>query len=540
MNAAHTAFDWFSHDPARRANTDQGRTLRNLMQGVLCAALLVGIAPADPPAPILHVPQGEDIPADAPRLRPGRGPFTAAAWIECGEGLAGDVLSQFDASTRRGWHVSVVTNAGCTSGQANDRQLQFGVDDGRPPGPPEDCGRPGEAVLVFSLCAFRGELFAGTCETGVAGRGRVFRYEGDRSWRDCGLADEANAVSALAEHAGRLFAATAHYRLRGSALPESENATPGGRIYRYEGEGRWSLGAPLPDVEAVNGLVSYRGQLYASSTYAPGVWRSTEGRAWEAIGTPGGRRVEALAAFDGALWGGGYDAAEVYRYAPEAGWRIATALADNTQTYGFGVFQGRLHVGTWPSGRVFRREADGRWTDTGRLGQEKEVMPLAYYQGSLWGGTLPAAEVHRFDGETWRLAAQLDATPEVTYRRVWSMAVHQGRLFCGTLPSGRVLALRAGRSATVDAPREAGWHHVAAVRDADHLRLYVDGRRAASERFDAGDLDFETDAPLRIGRGNYQPWPAGLADVRVYNQALDDDAIAELADRAAAPQGGAR
>ena len=65
-----------------------------------------------------------------------------------------------------------------------------------------------------------------------------------------------------------------------------------------------------------------------------------------------------------------------------------------------------------------------------------EVMAMAVYNGKLYAGTLPLGQVYRYDGgDTWTLTGQLDTTPDVRYRRVWSMAVYRGKLFGGTLPS---------------------------------------------------------------------------------------------------------
>lgn len=55
------------------------------------------------------------------------------------------------------------------------------------------------------------------------------------------------------------------------------------------------------------------------------------------------------------------------------------------------------------------------------------------------------------------------------------MAVYKGRLFVGTLPPGRVQSIEVGRNMTLDRAFPTGWHHVAAVREAKRLRLFVDG-----------------------------------------------------------------
>lgn len=469
---------------------------------------------------------------DTGRLRLAAEDFTVSAWVRLDESwddVAGDVVSWYDLETRRGFQMSVVTNAAATSSQANCRQVQFGLNADLPDGRFEDCGRPGNAVLVFGLCVYEGQLYACTCETGADQTGHVYRYDGDGRWTDCGNPDGANSVATLAVYDGRLYAGTACYRLRGSALKDSANQTPGGRVYRYESDGRWTNCGKLGAAEALNGLVTYRGQLYASSTYSPGVFRYEGGTTWHDIGTPSGRRVEALTAFNGAIFGGGYDAGEVYRYTPEDGWETVGKLDDNTQTYGFAVYQGSLLVGTWPSGAVYRYEAPGRWHNIGRLGEEKEVMPLAVHNGQLLGGTLPLAQVYRYQkGQAWRNLGQLDATPDATYRRVWCLASFQGELFAGTLPSGRVYRASLGPCITYDHELPSGWRHLAGVRQGGVLRLYVDGRLVQTSRPLDAAVDISTDAPLVIGRGTHDWFQGQIRDVRLYRRALDERDVEKL------------
>jgi hypothetical protein len=119
-----------------------------------------------------------------------------------------------------------------------------------------------------------------------------------------------SSVAALAEFQGQLYAATARYRLRGSALADSPNQTLGGRVFRFDDNAeKWIDCGQLSDVEAINGLVEYRGQLYASSTYSPGFFRYEGGTEWTSLGTFGDRRVEALTVYSGAIFAGSYDAA---------------------------------------------------------------------------------------------------------------------------------------------------------------------------------------------------------------------------------------
>lgn len=456
--------------------------------------------------------------------------------------VPGDLLSQYDFERRRGFHLALKTNAGVTCSQANFRQLQFGIDNNRPQSQWTDHGRPGNAIVAFSMCTFDGHLYAATCEGGAGERGHVYRFDGDSRWIDCGSPDQSNAVTALAEYRGALYAATGKYRLRGSALQESENNNLGGRVFRYAGDSNWVDCGQLPNTEAVGGLVVFRDRLYASSLYRPaGFFRYESDGQWTDCGTPPRpedrpgdtptMRVEAMGVHDGWLWATSYDGGRVFRYDGEH-WEDVGQLDDNTQTYAFAVRHGRLYVGTWPSGRVYRLEAPNQWSDAGRLGEELEVMGMLVHNGRLIAGSLPLAEVYEFDGgQTWDRLTRLDHTPDVKYRRAWTMAEYGGRVFCATLPSGKIYSWSAGQVAMADRSLSAGWHHVAAVRSESRLTLYVDGQPVAhSSPFNTADYDLSGSGSLQIGRGPNDFFSGRLSDVRLYDQALPASRIAALAD----------
>jgi len=463
----------------------------------------------------------------------GKGDFSIALRVEsprAADDVPGDLLSRYDLKRKRGFQLSLKSNAGVTFSQANHRHLQFGIDDDRST---EwiDCGRPGEALLAFALTAHDGALYAGTCEPDKAERGRVYRYAGEQRWIDCGAPDLANAVTALAVFDGRLYAGTGKYRVAGSALAESENLNLGGKVFRYEEGAKWTECGQLPGVEAVGGLVVFRGRLYASSLYKPaGFFRYDGDGRWFDCGVPDGKRVEALGVFDGFLYATSYDGGQVYRFDGER-WTDCGRLGDNTQTYSFAVYRGKLFVGTWPSGRVFRFEELGRWTDVGRLGEELEVMGMLVHNGRLIAGTLPLAEVYEYDGEaSWRRLTQLDATPDVKYRRAWTMAEHAGRLYCSTLPSGHVYAFEAGKNTAWESEFPEGSHHVAAIKRGGTLTLYVDGREAArSTAFEAERFALDTDGPFLIGRGMNDDFRGRMSDVRLYGRALSEAEVRSLA-----------
>jgi hypothetical protein len=328
------------------------------------------------------------------------------------------------------------------------------------------------------------------------------------------------------------------YRLGGSALAESENPHLGGRIFRLTADDGWIDCGQLPNVEAVGGMVVFGGKLYAGSLYQPaGFFRYEGDRTWTPLPVPNGKRVEALGVFNGALYATGYDEGHVYRFDGER-WTDLGQVGEfeNTQTYAFAAYRGRLCVATWRSGRVFALTPDDTFADLGRLGEELEVMGMAVHNGRLYGGTLPSGQVYRYDGDArWTLLKQLDETPDVKYRRVWTMAQSRGELFCTTLPSGHVWSLEAGKCVTWDREFPPGWHHVAAQRAGRRLRLFVDGRVVAeSSPFDPRQFDLAAETPLEIGAGAGDFFHGKLADVRLYRRALSDEEVLRTArpDRA--------
>ena len=472
--------------------------------------------------------------SDTKSLQHGTAPFSVAAWVNIKEEIddvPGDIISQYDPTTRTGFHLGLYSHGGVTNSQANTKQLHFGIDQARIETEFTEHGRLGSAVYVFSLCVHDGRLYASTCNAGADEAGHVFRFDGDNRWTDLGSPDKANAVSAMTAFDGSLFVASSKYRLAGSSLAESENANVGGKVFRLGPGDRWiPCGTVSPETEAVASLIEYRGKLFAGSLYKPaGFFRYEGDQTWAAFPTPDGRRVEALTVFNGGLFATCYDDGFVFRFDGEA-WQEVGKIPNATQTYGFAVHAGSLFVSEWPQAHVFRYTGGTAWEDVGKLGSELEAMPLLVYNGKMYGGTLPLAQVYRYDGGTdWTNIGRVDLTPDVKYRRAWSMAVYKGRLFVGTLPSGRVLSIEAGRNVTFDNLFPSGWHHVAAVRDADRLRLYVDGEQVSeSVTLRPDNLDVSNPQPLRIGFGAQDHFQGKLADVRIYRGALSADQIRRL------------
>lgn len=465
-----------------------------------------------------------------PLLR-GTDEFTLSLWIKTEavlDDVLGDLLSWYDPGTRKGFNLGIQTAHGVTSHQPNYRHLYFGLDAGCKP-VWSDCGRPGNAVYVMAMATYEGSLYAGTFETNLDESGHVYRYLGGESWEDCGSPDPCNAVAALAVYDGQLYAGVMRYNAQGSSLPESPNKHPGGRVYRYAGGREWIDCGQLGDADTVMCLTVYKGELYAIPLYSEGVYRYEGGTSWSYCGTPG-RRLMSLTVHNGNLYAAGNEGGGVFRYAGGTEWEPCGFQEGMSQIYSFAVHYGGLHIGAWPEARAYEYDGREHWIDRGLMDQEKEVMGMMVYNGKLYAGTLPLAEIYRYDGDSrWTRLQQLDLTPNVRYRRAWSMAAFGGKLYCGTLPSGRVISMEAGKCVTYDHELRSGWRHIAASRSSGALSLYVDGEKVAGMEDPGLDaLDIENQGPLTIGFGPNDHFNGRMRDVRIIRGALPESDVQKI------------
>ena len=168
----------------------------------------------------------------------------------------------------------------------------------------------------------------------------------------------------------------------------------------------------------------------------------------------------------------------------------------------------------------------GRW----RLGEEEEVMGMLVHNGRLIAGTLPLAEVYSFEGDTtWLRLDQLDRTPDVKFRRAWTMAEHAGKAFCSTLPSGKIYGFEAGKSVMSPGALPPGWQHVAATKTADRLRLYVNGKLVSETKIPASmNFNLNSQSPIKIGFGPNDYFNGHMREIRLYNRALNNREVREL------------
>lgn len=503
-------------------------------------------------------------------LRLGAGDFALSAWVHPGkepDGASGDVLDLYDPAVRRGVTLTIDPGGAGYQGPGSDRRVHFGIDNAKA-GAWEDCGRPNpkSKYVSNSLTVYQGRLYAGTS----GGRNpkdwaHVYRYEGGREWTDCGRVGDGRTtgVGPLIVHNGELYAVTSTYDW--TRVGSKRLRYEPGRVYRYEGGQKWAdCGAPSEN-RTPNCAVSYQGKLYIGG--GPDLWGVfvQDGRkGWKpavlfpregnrrcfphAMGRYHGKLMvcfPCVYAFDGAEW-------------TCLGVPVGREADYYLQSHTLAVHQGNLLVGTWPDGIVARYAGGEEWQAMGRVGRDgTEVMDLQVYNGKLYGCSIPRAEVCRYDGDGawtslkrfhspkgWTPAPPKRATPAQVkeWARVTSMTVYGGKLYAGTgnctssaLDSpedgtlGKVYCFEAGRMASDDRDLGPGWKHIAAVREKGLLKLYTNGRLAAtSAPFAPADYDLTTRQPLRIGFGQTDYFRGQIADVRLYKGALTEAEIRQF------------
>ena len=468
--------------------------------------------------------------------------------------LPGGLFSRYDNDSRAGWHLSVLTQAGVTSSQANWRHLQFGWSSGNSTDEWQDRGAPGNSSYISSMCAYDGSLYVGTFNDAADSIGRVYRLAADGSWDNCGNPDKCNCVSSLVEFNGRLYAGSMRYRAGGSHMHGSVNHEPGGRIYRYEGGQTWSLFAELPvnvpaDVpgydpnnpsvftgsenDSVGGMTVYQNHLIAMSFYPYGIFAFDRDGNVTDLGAPGpwGKtRTFTLAPFRGRLYVGCNETAGVYSRTLESSWEFNGIVPYCDQVYSFATYQNELMMGIWREGRMYKYNSGIAWSDCGLLGEELEVMGVSVFNGQLYAGTLPGGQVYRYKGGTaWELSGVLEKpSSETDYCRVWSMAVCGGELFAGTLPSGKVWSLKNDPLAMDNRSLADGWHKATAVYDLQSLSLYLDGELVSTAHVDANSpLQPQSQIPLIVGQGPQCRFSGRIREVELFVTALTPQQIAD-------------
>ena len=519
-------------------------------------------------------------------LQLGSRDFSFAAWVHTEkeiDDVFGDVVSQYDAATRRGVNLTLKSTAGGYSSHGDDRHVYFSIDNAQEPAW-EDCGRPSATsnYVSNSLTVFDGHLYAAITDAEKSEDWcHVFRYAGGQQWEDCGRTGDrrTHGVGPMVVHNGSLYVGTWTYDWTRVGIKEPLDDFC--CVYRYAGGKSWEDCGQPGQCRRLFGLASYRGRLYVSAEDGRCYVYAGE-RQWKECGRfP--NYAHPLGIHDGKLYAGVLNPAGVWAFDGQEWSLIGNPQGREdhcNQVHALEVYRGRLHATTWPEGHVCRLEADGNWTDLGRLGDALEINALSVYNGQLYGGTIPRAEVFRFDPtaatgtpvqaaatktEPQRRVRRPAAPPEPgsaawmsvrrflepagyefkdsnEWARVTSLTTFQGKQFAslGSCTSSRldapcdfrgtVWSMEAGRCASYDRDLGPGWHHLVAVRRGDRLELFVDGQLVAeSSNFDPAAYDLTSRSPLRIGVGEVDYFSGKIRDVRLYGRALSASEAEHLA-----------
>lgn len=504
----------------------------------------------------------------------GAGEFSVAGWIwteEAMDDIVGDFVEMYDPAARRGFSVTVRSSGNSYAGTSNDRLVQFGIDNAKTTDW-VDCGRPSPTsrYISNSMLVYKGKLYVGVTDAKDTNDWcHVFRYEGENKWVDCGRVGTGRTQGAgpLLVHNGELYAVTWTYdwtRIRNPKLPPFD----AGRMFKYSGGTNWvDCGEPSPN-ETMNSAASYKGKIYVAG--GPRKWGVAEyqgGSEWKesrGFDHEGERRnwPHTMQRFNGKLYCAypgvyGFDGAEW----TWAGLPVPMGTGATMQTHSLAVYQGSLIAGTWPGGLVAKYLGGENWEQMGRVGEDgTEVIAMTVYNGKLYGGSLPRAEVCRYDGDSkWTSLKRFHSpagwkpgTPGKTSRkevnemgRVTSLAAHDGKLFAamgnctGAVVDtildpgdvlGKVFWMKAGESVSHDEDLGPGWKHIAAVREKNRLKLYVDGKLAKeTAAFKGSEYDLANGQALRIGFGQTDYFKGRISDVRVYDNAIGAGTVRKLA-----------
>lgn len=502
--------------------------------------------------------------ADA--LNVGTRDFSLALRVRCATPFAstlGDLVSKFDPAARRGINLHVAGSSPAYNAMSDTRHVHFGIDDGYVSAW-EDHGKPWPSnSLITNLIVFEGDLYGGIADADrPQDRARVFRFSADKKWVDCGrLGEDANhhTVMSMVVHQGKLYAGTGIWDWV-QALGGLKGAPPPAptRVFMYEGGTRWKDLGQVGNGSRVLCLASFKGELYAGiDTVGKGHAYKYDGQRWVDCGAPDGKNFECLLPWGGTLYAATHG--NIYEYAGGQTWKcIGKAPHDINQIHSMQVAGGKILLGTWPQGYVLRHEGGNNWAKIGRLGLPEgqklcnEVMDLAVYNGKLYAGLIPKAEVYRYekDGDWTRLGslarrADWDVNITHTWARITCLSSYQGRLFAGTGscqgraldapadPSlGRVFSLQAGQVVSHERDLGGDWTHIAAIRRGRNLELYINGKLSSSSQLREGAaFNLSNDAPLWIGFGAQNFFHGAMADLRLYDGALDVTSIQQLAAR---------
>ncbi|MBP1990099.1 LamG domain-containing protein [Paenibacillus eucommiae] len=543
MLVAHWSFDGNSQDAGGKHNGD----LHNVqfVEGVDGRAN--GAAYFNGTSSVIKVRDHEDFHfAD--------GDFSFAAWVKQEKHAhpSGDLISKFDEHLRKGFHLTVGGNSSGYSSVSDSRTVLFGIDNAVE-GKFIDCGKPREDnTLIAGLVVYKGQLYASMADALTNEDAcKVYRYEGEGRWTDVGRVGKdprTRSVQAMIVHDGELYVGTGvwDWTKMYAALCGPT------RLFRYVKDNEWEDCGMFGKGQTTISLASYQGKIYTGDDRGQCFSYDGKGK-WEFCGQIGvgghDDRLDSMTVWRDRLYGCTHS--DVWLYEGGRTWkRISQQPLMQNQLHKIHVHRGELLVGTWPDGKIIRYLGGEDWEDLGETGIDSdykinEVNDLMVYNGKLYAGVIPKSQVFRYDGiYNWKEMAQLvdnkdwDVYDIETWCRIPCFATYNGLLYSGTSTChgrasaepdenvGKVFSFEAGKCVSNDDDIGTEWTHIAAVREQNVLRLYINGE-LVSEKSDLGENDFNlsNDLPLLIGAGEHHYYKGAIDDLRLYNSALSQEDI---------------
>lgn len=507
---------------------------------------------------VIEVPHAE-------ALNLGERNFSLALRVKCETPMTntlGDLVSKFDPDNRRGLNFHIAGSAPSYNGMCDTRHVHFGIDDGYL-SEWDDRGKPWPSnSLISCMVVLDGEMYVGIADADkTEDKAKMFRYAGGKEWVDCGrIGNDADhhSIQAMIIHKGKIYAGSGIWnweQARGGTkgLPP---AAPS-RVFRYEGGTTWKDLGQIGTGSRVLAFGSFNGDLYAGiDSHGKGhVYRLNDADdTWTDLGSPDGRNLECFLPVGGKLFISTHG--NVFEYEGEQNWKmIGNDPHMINQIHSMQVFGGKILLGTWPQGYAMRYAGEKNWDIMGRLGLPEgtrlcnEINALSVYNGKLYAGVIPKAEFYRYekDGD-WTLLGHLaerkdwEVNNYPTWLRLTCLTSFQGRLWgcTGSCQGraldapideslGRVYSIQAGQVVSHERDIGGEWTHLAGVRDGKKLKLYVNGKLAASSDLrDGPAFNLTNDKPMLIGFGAQNFFTGAMADVRLYDGVLDDKAIANF------------
>lgn len=472
--------------------------------------------------------------------------FSADVWIDpdSGEG-PGDIFSCYHPQVRRGVYLNIKDNLAGPFHASSRRQLHFGIDDRCDP-KWSFLGQPGGNRYITSLAVHQGKLYASTFDDHNDHKGHIYRYINNGHWKDLGAPDNRNSVTSLISVAGELYCVTQNHdphEGHSGYMEKSPNDEIGGDVYHYQ-EGSWvSLNTPYNNVKGTTlTLSTYKDQLIIKDSHFPDFYLYEDGK-WKQYPTQNWA-ITTMIEINGELLIAPKKVPPQYikdlhypkqkgttfmKYDFEKELLIPVGLGSKGKGYGLGIYRDELFIGNWPGGAIFKAKTGfNDWEPIGSCGlgpmENKlsgEVMCFSSYNGQLYIGTLPHADLYRYNGDfNWTKIPGEQRDTSLPVRRLWCMEEFQGKLICGTLPFGEVWAMEAGIDTSPECELPTGWNKITAVKDNDHLRLYLNGLLASTSSCFPTFMDIDAHSPLLIGAGPVRHFKGYMKNISLHSEAL--------------------